>query len=101
MGESRKVFAPKDRFFNARYGWLRPAVDQRGFQMMTAAEREDLYKNFLAALDRVSMKTAAKQCLKDLASRDNPTTAPYERPLFFDLPKPQPTVHITINFGKE
>lgn len=69
--------------------------------MMTAAEREDLYKGFLAALDRVSLKSAAKQCLKDIAARDNPTTAPYERPYILQLPKPQPNVRIMINLVGE
>ena len=61
--------------------------------MMTAAE---LAAAFLADLDRCSLKSAAKQCLKDIAARDNPTTAPYERPLILDLPRPAINVIVLI-----
>ena len=68
--------------------------------MMTAAERETLYANFLAALDRVSLKTAMAQCQKAFEAGP-PKSAYLERPLVLDLPKPQPNVNIQINFGKE
>ena len=68
--------------------------------MMTAAEREDLYKGFLAALERCSLKTAMAQCKKAFEAGP-PKSAYLERPLILDLPKPQPNVRITINFGKE
>lgn len=66
--------------------------------MMTAAERETLYANFLAALDRVSLKTAMAQCKKAFEAGP-PKSAYLERPL--DLPKPQPNVRITINLVGE
>lgn len=68
--------------------------------MMTASEREDLYKGFLAALDRVSLKTAMAQCKKAFEAGP-PKSAYLERPLVLDLPKRRPNVNIQINFGKE
>lgn len=70
--------------------------------MMTAppSDREDLYKSFLAALDRVSLKAAMAQCKK--AFEAGPPQSMYlERPLILDLPKPQPNVNITINLVGE
>ena len=68
--------------------------------MMTATEREDLYRGFLAALDRVSLKTAMEQCKKAFEAGP-PKSAYLERPLILDLPKPQPNVRITINLVGE
>ena len=68
--------------------------------MQTAAERETLYANFLAALDRVSLKTAMAQCKKAFEAGP-PKSAYLERPLVLDLPKPQPNVRVTINLVGE
>ena len=51
--------------------------------MMTASEREDLCKGFLAALDRVSLKTAMEQCKKAFEAG------------------PQPNVSVSINLVGE
>ena len=69
--------------------------------MSTSQDLHTLVTDILGRIEGCSLKAAAKQCLADIASRDNPTTAPYERPLILDLPKPKPNVNIQINFGKE
>ncbi len=64
--------------------------------MMTAADREEIYRAFLAALERASLKTAMAQC-KAARKAGPPKTAYLERPLILDLPKRQPNVNIQIN----
>lgn len=59
--------------------------------MMTAAERDTLYANFLAAIERCSLKTAMAQCKK--AFEAGPT---YRVQPFVYRPIPQPTFTVSV-----
>lgn len=64
--------------------------------MSTPQNLQELAASCLAALARDTAAAGAAQCLMDIKAGKYDTKLP-DRPLLLDRPKPQPTVHITIN----